>query len=248
MKRWTIAGLTCSVLVVCFLGFASLSTSGVVTVFDPQNFMQNIRNEIQNFISATNSYTQVANQVSQLSYEIRNVVPLTLSLVDPLFEEYQQMNRAIESVKSVGYSLTSIRDRYVDLYENLSASSLSPLQLREKIQRLDLALREENLNSILFQGGIVQSAPRDLSELGRIMARSREAQGNLEATQATNELVGQLLKQEIKTQEMVALHSRVISSDIAQRQAEEQAARAEHSWNMRNWSKKSSASPRSDFP
>jgi conjugal transfer/entry exclusion protein len=80
------------------------------------------------------------------------------------------------------------------------------------------------------------------------MARAREAQGNLEATQATNELVGQLVKQEIKTQEMVALHSRVISSDIAQRQSEKDAAALKHQRNIEAWGKKSSATPLSEFP
>ena len=118
------------------------------------------------------------------------------------------------------------------------ALGLSPQQLRDRALQQDAALTEENLNSITAQAGIVANANAGTSELRTIMDKSRAAQGNLEATQATNELVGQLVKQEMKTQEMVALHSRVISSDIAQRQSEEQAARAEHSWTMRNWSNK----------
>ncbi len=217
-----------------------------MVVLDPENLMANLQNYIQNFTTAANSYTQVANQASQLSYQVRNALPLNVSLNDPLFSELQRVNSAISTVQGVGYSLSAIQQRYGDLYANLSGST--PEQLRQRAQKQDLALQEENLNSIAFQAGIVENAGTSASELGKIMDKSRAAQGNLEATQATNELVGQLVKQEIKTQEMVALQSRVVSSEVAQRQSEEQAAKAEHSWSMRNWSQKSSASPISDFP
>ncbi len=247
MKRWITAGLTSSALLGFFFIFASVCRSGGVPVIDVENLVQNVLNYAQNVISAANSSTQVANQVTQLAYQARNVLPLNVSLTDPGFSELQQLNSTLSSVAGLGHSLQSVSQRYNNLYGS-GISIISPQQLRDRALQQDVALREENLNSIAAQSGIVAGANAGASELKTIMDKSRVAQGNLEATQATNELVGQLVKQQLKTQEMVALHSRVISSDIAQRQSEEEAGKAEHSWSMRNWSQKSSASPIADFP
>ncbi len=247
MRRWITAGLTSSVLLGFFFIFAPVSRSGGVPVIDVENLVQNVLNYAQNVISATNSSTQVANQVTQIAYQARNVLPLNVSLADPGFSELQQLNSTLSSSAGLGHSLQSVSQRYNNLYGS-GTSGMSPQQLRDMASQQDVALREENLNSIAAQSGIVGSANAGASELQTIMAKSRAAQGNLEATQATNELVGQLVKQQLKTQEMVALHSRVISSDIAQRQAEKDAAALKHQRNIEAWGKKSSATPLSEFP
>jgi len=243
MKRWiALASVMIGVVLVAITNAAGVG----IPVLDVENLMQNVLSYAQHVITATNSATQVVNQATQIAYQARNALPLTVSLSDPAFTEFQKVNGSMSAINGLGQSLTSLTQRYNTLYG--PSTSLSPQQLRDSASQQDAALTEENLNAITAQAGIVANANAGTSELQTIMDKSRAAQGNLEATQATNELVGQLVKQELKTQEMLALHSRVISSDIAQRQSEEQAARAEHSWTMRNWNNKSSASPASDFP
>src|SRR3546814_10757062 len=58
--------------------------------------------------------------------------------------------------------------------------------------------------TMLVQAQVVQNVEVDSGELARLVTQSQAAVGNLQALQATNQLIALSTKQQLQTQEMVA--------------------------------------------
>src|SRR3546814_17760546 len=64
--------------------------------------------------------------------------------------------------------------------------------------------------TMLVQAQVVQNVEVDSGELARLVTQSQAAVGNLQALQATNQLIALSTKQQLQTQEMVAAQYREI--------------------------------------
>src|SRR3546814_4797639 len=62
--------------------------------------------------------------------------------------------------------------------------------------------------TMLVQAQVVQNVEVDSGELARLVTQSQAAVGNLQALQATNQLIALSTKQQLQTQEMVAAQYR----------------------------------------
>src|SRR3546814_16861905 len=84
--------------------------------------------------------------------------------------------------------------------------------------------------TMLVQAQVVQNVEVDSGELARLVTQSQAAVGNLQALQATNQLIALSTKQQLQTQEMVAAQYRAEALEraratTAQEQAQTQFSR-----------------------
>src|SRR3546814_1739172 len=78
--------------------------------------------------------------------------------------------------------------------------------------------------TMLVQAQVVQNVEVDSGELARLVTQSQAAVGNLQALQATNQLIALSTKQQLQTQEMVAAQYRAEALERARATtAQEQA-------------------------
>src|SRR3546814_1698520 len=83
--------------------------------------------------------------------------------------------------------------------------------------------------TMLVQAQVVQNVEVDSGELARLVTQSQAAVGNLQALQATNQLIALSTKQQLQTQEMVAAQYRAEAQEraratTAQEQAQHQSS------------------------
>lgn len=237
------------------VGFFSFYAFGM-TVFDPKNFSVNT-------VTKANSVTQVSyqasmvtkqtqmvlNQIQQLKNEALNLTGLNVILNDPLYNDIRAIYSSIQQVKGVGYSTTTVQDKYKNIFYDIAINpqATHPNTVEGELQNQKLAVREEIVNGVATQAALVANSKAGISEVNTIMEKSRSASGNLEATQATNELLGQLISQDIKTQQMIAINGRMMAAQEAQMQGIEYAAIEKHEWNMQNFGKPSTAKSKPDI-
>lgn len=79
--------------------------------------------------------------------------------------------------------------------------------------------------ALALQAETVAQAEADAAALDRLLAQSQGASGNLDATQATNELVGLNVAQGLRTQQLLATQARAEALDRARALEETEAAR-----------------------
>jgi len=228
-----------------------------MTVFDPKNYSANI-------VTKANSIKQVAyqvemvakqtqmvlNQIQQLKNDAANLTQLNnVALTNPYYNDVENINNQIRQIKGVGYSATGLPDKYYDIFSDISfaAQPKSPSQIDQALLNQKMAVREEILNAMYSQSALITESNNGIKELNVIMEKSRAAQGNLEATQACNELLAQLISQNIKTQQMIAINSRMLAAQNAQMQGTEYSALEKHEWSMQDFGKHSTAVPRQGF-
>src|SRR3546814_20923407 len=85
--------------------------------------------------------------------------------------------------------------------------------------------------TMLVQAQVVQNVEVDSGELARLVTQSQAAVGNLQALQATNQLIALSTKQQLQTQEMVAAQSRAEQLESTRAPtAQEQALTASHTF------------------
>jgi|GEM_PF-3411756 len=224
-----------------------------MTVFDPKNYSANIVTKANSIKQAAYQVEMVAkqtqmvlNQIQQLKNDATNLLQLNVALTNPFYNSVENINSQIRQIKGIGYSATGLPDKYYNIFSDISfaAQPKSPSQIDQVLLNQKMAVREEIFNAMYSQSALITESNNGIKELNAIMVKSRAAQGNLEATQACNELLAQLISQNIKTQQMIAINSRMLAAQNAQMQGIEYSALEKHKWSMENYNKPSTVSPK----
>jgi P-type conjugative transfer protein TrbJ len=105
------------------------------------------------------------------------------------------------------------------------------------------------MDAMKVQAMVIEGIRDDLNATYRVLRGSRNAQGNLDVQQYGNELAAMQIKQQVKTQQLLAAQNRLESTRLAEGQAKDYAMEQDYKYRMREWGvKKSTAAPLNDFP
>jgi P-type conjugative transfer protein TrbJ len=88
--------------------------------------------------------------------------------------------------------------------------------------------RKTFANAIRVQSGIVTSISESKETLTTLVERSQEAVGNLQVSQAGNQLMALSIEQQMQMQQLMAAQYRMIAVEEARRAAIEEQARIRH--------------------
>ncbi len=196
-----------------------------LTVFDPSNLQQNL-------LSATRALEQINNQVRQLQNQSlmllrmdQNLVRLGSTISPDLQRTLSDLQAQLRAGEGIALRLQATQNGYDQLFPKQPAAALSHDDaLRNAKARWDeeyAAFRR----TALLQGQIADGIDADTRLLVDAMARSRNAAGALEATQAGNELTALSVKQSLTLQSLLAAQHRAESIAKARDLAAEDEAK-----------------------
>jgi len=192
-------------------------------VFDPGNYAQNI-------LTATRSLTMIRNQIRQLQNEARMLVNqgrdlgrLDLNILNDLNQNISGVNQLMNAAQGIAFTISEtdriLSERFPDHYEAAITRDRLIQDAKARYQYSVTSLR----HSMRMQAYIAESIADDQNLISQLMQSSNSASGNLQVSQAGNQLLGLLAQQQIKSQQLMASHYRA----EAVRQAEVQATRAQ---------------------
>jgi P-type conjugative transfer protein TrbJ len=179
-----------------------------LTVFDPANFQQNLLSAARALEQITNQVRVLQNQALMLMRMDQNLVKLGSTISPDLQRTLAAIQAQLRAGDGIALSLQVTRSGYDQLFpKQVSAALTHDEVLRSAKARWD----EEHAafrRAALLQGQIADGIEADTRLLADAMARSRDAVGALQATQAGNELTALGVKQALALQGLLAAQHR----------------------------------------
>lgn len=217
------------------LGLASIAATAFVpvtpaqaqfTVFDPSNYSQNL-------LTAARTLQQINNQIRSLQNEAQSLINQAKNLSRVSFPELQAITKSLRQVDQlmgeahgIQFKIANVDQQFRQLFpQSFNQALTSDQHVIDARGRLDTsmaALRQ----TVGVQAQIVENIASDSTTLDGIVARSQGAEGALQVSQATNQLLALVAKQQFQLQNLMAAQFRADAIERARRVQSESDARA----------------------
>jgi P-type conjugative transfer protein TrbJ len=219
-------GIGAAVLLAVFACSAKLPPAQALTVFDPANFQQNLLSAVRSLEQINNQISQLQNQAQTLSRLDQNLQRLGATLSPDLQRAMSEIEAGLAKGEGLALTLRETEAAYEKLFpQELSASLSNDEALRNAKARWDEAYHGLK-RAALIQGQIAESLGVDRQLLEQALARSSNASGALDVTQAGNELTALGVKQSLQLQSLMVAQERAETLQQARDLAIEDEARA----------------------
>ncbi|WP_354491353.1 P-type conjugative transfer protein TrbJ [Novosphingobium sp. 1529] len=210
-KKPLIAGALGSTIIAA-LGFVTLAPSEPAraqwTVFDPSNYSQNILTAARTLEQINNQIRMLQNQAQSLTNQAKNLTTISFPELQALQQTMQQIDQLMGQAQGIQFKVASLDQQFRSLYPDSSAQSLTTSQQVQSARaRMDTA-RAAFAQTMAVQSQVVENIAADQATLTGIVARSQGAEGALQASQATNQLLALVAKQQFQIQTLMAAQYR----------------------------------------
>lgn len=195
------------------------------TVFDPWNYQQNIMTASQTLTEINQQIEQLRNEAQMLLNMDLNLTQLTETIAPDLATTLSEINTLMDQANAIAMTVQETDAAMQELFPDTFEASLSNDDMVQNArERWEEALAAYKRSANL-QAQIIENAEADGDLLNTLLSRSRASVGNLQAMQAGNELTGLAVKQSLQLQQLLATEARAATLDRASTLAAEEEAR-----------------------
>jgi P-type conjugative transfer protein TrbJ len=213
-----------SVFLGAFAFLVSAQTPGraQVVVYDPSNYVQNALQAVRALQQINNQITSLQNQAQMLLNQARNLTSLPYSSQQSLDQAIARTQQLLGQAQRINYDANQIDQAFQRLYPQTYSGSTSGQQLVADAQERWQVSRVGHQDSLRVQAGVVGNLDTTRTETDALVSSSQSAVGELQATQAGNQLVALQTKQIADLTAVVAAQSRAQSLDGARTAANQE--------------------------
>jgi type IV secretion system protein TrbJ len=192
-------------------------------VYDAANHADNLLQAARLLEEIENQLVQIQQFVSMLEYEARNVARLGYSAIAPFTDAIRRVTDLMSRAQGIVYDVQAIEQQFNQLFPDSIDPSRTSAQLVLDARSRWLNARTSFQHAMTVQGEIVGGIAADQQLMSALIGESQGAIGQLQATQAGNQLLGLHIKQTAALQAMLAAQGRAQATEMArQAQAQEQ--------------------------
>ncbi|MGJ0239970.1 P-type conjugative transfer protein TrbJ [Novosphingobium fluoreni] len=230
-KKPLIAGaLGCAVTGALALATLAMSEPAqAIIVFDASNYSQNILTAARTLEQINNQIRMLQNQAQSLINQAKNLTTISFPELQALKQTMQQIDQLMGLAQGIQFKVASLDQQFRSLYPDSFAQSLTTSQQVQGARaRMDTA-RAAFEQTMTVQAQVVENIAADQTALTGIIARSQSAEGALQASQATNQLLALVAKQQFQIQTLMAAQYRaeaIERANQAQSRTDAQSASA----------------------
>ncbi|WP_068084087.1 P-type conjugative transfer protein TrbJ [Novosphingobium rosa] len=190
--------------------FAAAPAQAQWTVFDPTNYSQNI-------LTAARTLQQINNQITMLQNQAKHLLTMGFPELSALSQTMQSINSLMSQAQSLEFKVANIDKEFSSMFPTSFNQALTMSQhVTAARSRMDASMAAFK-QTMTVQAQIVENVSADASNLSGIVDRSQSAQGSLQATQATNQLLALIAKQQFQIQNLMAAQYHAEALDKANR-------------------------------
>jgi type IV secretion system protein TrbJ len=220
-----------AILVVALLLTMGPSTAQI-QVFDPSNYAQNLQTAANTLKQINNQLTALQNQTQMLLNQAKHLVSLPTSLVSAIDQTFAQTQNILRNVDRIAYDVQAIGQAFAS-YQHFNASQ-SDLQLIALARGRWQTSIDAFQHSLSVGATTVNNLSATQSQTGTLVSASQSAVGQLQATQAGNQLLGVQSRQLSDLTALMAAQSRAAALELARKAAAEDQAREQTSRFLNN--------------
>lgn len=196
-------------------------------VIDPTNLVQNINTAVNTLEQINNQVAQLQNEAQMLIDSAENLARLDASSIDELRRILERIDDLMREGDEITYEVAESERRYEENFPE----SYDDLTNEEIVVRAAHQWKLSHStfgNAIRIQSSIVTSIAESKETLTTLVSHSQEAVGNLQVSQAGNQLLALGVEQQMQMQQLMASQYRMIAVEEARRAAIEEQARIRH--------------------
>ncbi len=195
-------------------------------VYDPSNHAENILTAVRALEQISNQVKQLANEAEMLINQARNLTSLPSSIAPNLQASLARVDGLIATARGIAYRVSAIDSEYRRLFPEQYASSVSISRIIQDAHEAWGLAREGFKHALEVQAEVVGQVRADAVTLDLLVAESQGAVGNLQATQAGNQLAALAAKQSMQLQSLLAATARADALEHARAVAAHEQGRA----------------------
>lgn len=196
-----------------------------LTVFDPSTYGQSVLTAARTLEQINNQVRSLQNEAASLLNQARNLARIDFPELTRLRANIEETGALLREARGLGFDPETIATEMRTLLPDTGVSATSGDAARGGAVRLEAAIAAHR-RALQLQARIAKELERDADTLGAIAGRSQAAEGQLQASQATNQLLALAAKQQLQVQTLLAAQDRARSLDAARRAQGEAEARA----------------------
>lgn len=202
------------------------AAAAAIPVFDAANYSENLVQAARALEQINHQLQSLQNQAAMLTNMDRNLQSLDFPELGRIRNSLEQMDRLMTEAKGIEFSADRLEQRFEAMFPgSLDQAIGSDARAAGAKARLEAA-RDSLRHGMTVQARIVSNIRDDVRLLSELSKRSEGAAGNLQAQQATNQLLALSTKQQLQLQAMLAAQYRSQSFEQARRIQAEAEARA----------------------
>lgn len=191
--------------------------ASALVVFDPTNYVQNTLTAVRTLEQINNQVTQIQNQVQMLSNQAKHLKSLDYSSLSSLLSLLSKSNALISQAQGLTFEVSQAQATFTRLYGSAYTTSTSNATMladaKERWTQTQAALS----TATQMQSQVAQNLLDDQDTLTTLVNQSQSAVGELQAQQATNQLLALLIRQLIQAQQLQLTQGRANALDEARR-------------------------------
>ena len=193
------------------------------TVFDPQNYAQNLLEAARALQQINNQIQALQNQALMLQNMATNLNPLRdVSQLSGMVTSLTQITNLMNQAQGIAYNVNATMAAWSRVYPSSYPAGTGSSTLTADAQQRWQNSMSAFQDTLKVQSQVVQNVQADTATLTKLTNDSQNATGNLEVSQATNQLIALSTKQQLQIQSLMAAQYRATALDQARNAEAEQ--------------------------
>lgn len=193
-------------------------------VYDPTNHAENLLTAARTLQEVEQQLLQLQNEAEMLINQARNLEGLGFSSTPELQAAIVRIRALIDRAEGIAFEISATEAAWErDYPESYAALDNDAMVANARVQWENA--RHAVGTALSLQAEAVSLSEDDSETLTRLLAESQGAAGNLDATQATNELLGLSVAQDLRAQQLAAAQARAEALERARALEAAEAAR-----------------------
>lgn len=200
-----------------FIGFGGI-------VYDPSNYAQNLLTAARTLQMINNQVKQLTNEAQMIANQAKNLTQLPYTARTALQARLSEIDTLIQTANSIAYDVATVDAAFASLFPDDYASFSNAAMGAQARTHWEEASRSLH-DAMRLQAKIAETVQLDMTTLDEIVTASETAIGDLQVSQAGNQLMALQTKQSMQTAELLAVQYRAEALERARQLQSEERAR-----------------------
>ncbi|HEY5337474.1 MAG TPA: P-type conjugative transfer protein TrbJ [Rhizomicrobium sp.] len=193
----------------------TLALGGIATpataqwaVFDAQNYVQNVLEAARALQQINNQIQSLQNEANMLTGMGKNLQSLNVSSLGSIVSDLTQISTLMNQAQGISFNVNASQTAFAQTYpQSYTATTTNGTLAADALKRWQDAMAAFH-QTLTVQSQVAQNVQTDTATLSQLVTASEGAVGNLQVSQATNELLALSIKQQLQIQSMMAAQYR----------------------------------------
>jgi P-type conjugative transfer protein TrbJ len=217
----------CTILLATALTVTSLApVQAQWVVFDPQNYAQNLLEAARALQQINNQIQSLQNEAMMLQNMGTNLKSLNTSQLGTMVTALTQISTLMNQGQGIAFNVNATNTAFTQTYPQSYPSGTTSTTLQaDALKRWQDSMAAFQ-QTLTIQAQVAQNVQADTATLTSLTNASQGAVGNLQVSQATNQLLALSTKQQLQIQSLMAAQYRATALDQARNAEDQEEARS----------------------